>query len=92
MFATLAAFLPQAASYRERLDIVLLPPLPLVSGGVIFGMVDRTQRNRELVAHLECQPLRLSETDVMRVRWRPPTDETRLLSDITADALLIDVA
>ena len=42
MFATLAAFLPQAASYRERVDIVLLPPIPLVSGGVIFGMVDRT--------------------------------------------------
>ena len=56
LFATLAAFLPQAASYRERVDIVLLPPLPLVSGGVIL-VVDRAKRNGELIADLEAKPL-----------------------------------
>jgi len=53
MFATLAALLPKASGYRERLGIVRPPPSPFIAGCMIFRMVDGTERNRELVTHLE---------------------------------------
>src|SRR5262245_30758716 len=50
----LAALLPpEAAGNCEGIDIALLPPIPLLTGGVDVVMVDGAERHGELVAHLE---------------------------------------
>ena len=68
-------------SRGEGIQVVLLPPSPLVSNRVIFRVVNRAKWNRELVAHLEREAPWLGDADVMRVARRPSTNKTRLLSD-----------
>ena len=49
---TFAALLPKATGNCERIDIALLPPLPLLAGGVDVVVVDSAERNGELIADL----------------------------------------
>jgi hypothetical protein len=70
--------LPQFLRHHERVDLALLPPSPLVTGCVIFAVVDGAERYRKLVAHFECNPSRLGVADMMGVRWGAATDHAWL--------------
>jgi hypothetical protein len=59
--------LPQAFSYWEGINLVLLPPAPFIAGSVIFGVVYGAKRNGELVAHLEGKAFGLRVPNVMRM-------------------------
>ena len=58
---------------------MLLPPLPLIAGGVVLLMVNGAERYGEFVADLEPKTSGLCKADVMGVAWRSPANETRLL-------------
>ena len=45
---------------------------------VDFAMVEPTNRDGELIAHLSAQRTRLGETEVMRVRRRAATNNARM--------------
>ena len=57
------------------------PPASLIPGGMVFGVMDGTERHGELIAHLQSEPLRLRIANVMSVRWRTAADEARLPGD-----------
>ena len=48
----LLAFLPQALRDGEWIDLVLLPPRPLIAGCMVLLMVNGAERDREFVARL----------------------------------------
>ena len=73
------SFSPQACGHCERINLVLLPPQPLIAGCMVLLMVDGTERYREFVADLEPKALGLGEADVMGVARRSPANETGLL-------------
>ena len=60
----LLAFLRQACSDCERIDLVFLPPQSLVADCVILLMVNGTEWYRKFVADLEPKPPGLGEADV----------------------------
>ena len=59
---------PQFGSDSQRINLAFLPPPPLVSGGVIFTVVDGAEGHSEFIAHFERYSLRLSVANVMRLR------------------------
>ena len=69
---------PQGAGNCQRVNFVLVPPTPFITRSVVFSMVNGAERNGEFVAYFEGKPLWLRITDVVRMRWRAPTNETRL--------------
>jgi hypothetical protein len=48
---------------------------------VEFAMMETTDRNCVLVADLSAERARLGESEVMRLAWRPATDDTGLRCD-----------
>src|SRR6476619_7615454 len=78
----LGAFAPQAYGHRERINFMLLPPLPLIARGMVLLMVNGAEGYREFVADLEPKTPRLGKTDVMRMARRSPTNKTALLGDV----------
>lgn len=58
---------------------MLLPPASLVTGRMIFAVVNGAERHRELVAHLEGQTSRLCKTNMMRMRGIASANQARLL-------------
>jgi hypothetical protein len=76
----LLAFSPQTCGHRERIDLMVLPPQPLVAGCVVLLMVNGAERYGEFVADLESKATGLCEADVMGVARRSPANETGLLS------------
>ena len=80
--AQLLAFSPQARGDSEWINLVFLPPQPLIAGCVVLLMVNGAERDREFVADLEPKAPRLGEADVMGVARRSPANETRLLGDV----------
>ena len=69
---------PQLGRNGERIDFPLLPPPPLVSGGVNFTVVDNAQRHCEFIAHFERNSFRLSVANVMRLRGDTATNQACL--------------
>ena len=61
------ALLPKCVGNLKRVNIALLPPLVFLSRGVNAVVVDGTERNRELIAHLQTKPARLRVAHVMGV-------------------------
>ena len=49
----LLAFLPQALCDGEWINLVFLPPQPLIAGCVVLLMVDGAERYRKFIADLE---------------------------------------
>jgi hypothetical protein len=87
-----SALQPEGSGDFERIDIVLLPPLSFVTSRVDVVVVNGTERDCELVAHLQAESSRLRVADVVRMRGRASADETRLTCDkaqmlLGADAL-----
>jgi hypothetical protein len=39
--------------HGERIDFSFHPPLALIPRAMVFGVMNSTQENRELIAHLE---------------------------------------
>ena len=74
----LLAFAPQVRGHSERINLVFLPPLPLIAGCVVLLMVNGAERYGEFVADLEPNTSGLCKADVMGVAWRSPANETRL--------------
>ena len=77
----LGAFSPQAFGRSEWINLVLLPPSPLIACGMVLVMVDGAKRHGELVAHLETQPPRLCKADMMRMGRNSAADEAGLAAD-----------
>ena len=77
----LGAFSPQAFGRSEWINLVLLPPSPLIAGSMVLVMVDGAERHGELVAHLETQPPRLCKADMMRMRRSSAANKTCLAGD-----------
>jgi hypothetical protein len=75
----LGAFSPQARGDSERINLMFLPPQPLIAGCVVLLMVNGAERYSEFVADLEPKAPGLCKADVMGVAWRSPANETRLL-------------
>jgi hypothetical protein len=65
--AHMLAFLPQALREGEWINLVFLPPLPLIAGSVVLLMVNGAQRYGEFVADLEPNTSGLCKADVMGV-------------------------
>ena len=57
--------LPQFLRHHERIDFALLPPSPLITGRVIFAVVDGAERHGEFIAHFERKPSRLRIANMM---------------------------
>jgi hypothetical protein len=70
---------PQLARDLDRVDAGLLPPRPLIADPVNLAVMRPAQGRDEFIADLAAQRTRLHEAQVMRVRWRSPTHQTRLL-------------
>ena len=60
---------------------MFVPPASLITGRVIFCVMNGTKRNSELIAHFDTKSLRLSKANVMRLRGSAPTNEAGLLGD-----------
>jgi hypothetical protein len=45
--------MPQACRHCERIDLVLLPPKPLIARRMVLLVVNGTERHGEFVADLE---------------------------------------
>src|SRR3974377_2305007 len=73
--------LPDSLRNLEWLDIELLPPGGLVAGLMQLTVMTSAERNGEFIAHLQPDGSGLGETQVMRVRRRPATDEAGLRGD-----------
>ena len=63
------AFAPQVRGHSKWINLMLLPPQPLIASGVVLLMVNGAERNREFVADLEPKTPGLCEADVMGVAW-----------------------
>jgi hypothetical protein len=50
---SLLTFSPQAFGHREGINLVFLPPQPLITGCVVLLMVNDAERHREFVTDLE---------------------------------------
>jgi hypothetical protein len=61
---------------------VLLPPFPLITGGMIFGVMDGAEWHGKFIAHFEGYAFRLCVADGMGMRGRATTDEARLAPHI----------
>ena len=59
----LSALLPQIISNNERIDFALLPPPSLITGRVIFAVVDGAERHGEFVADFERNSSRLERSE-----------------------------
>ena len=60
---------------------MLLPPTAFIAGRVVFGVMNCTKRNRELITYFEAQSPRLREAQMMGVCRCPTADQTGVLSD-----------
>lgn len=69
--------LPQSPGDRQRIDVEVhrAPPIDFLAGLMQLIMVDAAKGHRELVAHLEADPTRLGEAQVMRIRRCPAADQ-----------------
>jgi hypothetical protein len=61
---------------------VLLPPFPLIAGGMILGVMDGAERHGKFIAHFEGYASLLCVADVMGMRRGAATDKARLASHI----------
>ena len=77
----LGAFSPQAFGHSEWINLVLLPPLPLIACGMVLLMVDGAERHGEFIAHLEAESSRLGKPNVMGMCRRSPANEAGLAAD-----------
>jgi hypothetical protein len=77
----LAALLPKATGNYERINILLLLPLPFLAGSVDVVVMDSAKGDGELIAHFEAEPTGLRVAHVMRVRGGASANETRLAGD-----------
>jgi hypothetical protein len=59
--------LPQTIGNYEGIDIALLPPLPLLAGGVNVVMMDGAKRDGKLIADFQAQAFGLGVAHVVRV-------------------------
>ena len=75
----LLAFSPQALCNGEWINLVFLPPQPLIAGCMVLLMVNGAERYRKFIADLEPKAPRLGEADVMGVARRSAANETGLL-------------
>ena len=77
----LDAFSPQAFGHIERINLVFLPPLPLITCRMVFTMVNGAKRHGEFVTDLQRKPPRLRIANVMGVGWGAAADQAGLLGD-----------
>jgi hypothetical protein len=56
---SIAGLLAQPRSLSKRINLMLLPPLPLVASGVVLLMVNGAKRHLEFIADLEPKALGL---------------------------------
>lgn len=61
------ALLPQLAGNWQRFDAEILPPARFVARLVQIAVTAAAERDRELVAHLHSDRLRLRKAQVMHV-------------------------
>ena len=59
------AFVPQRARNDKRINFALLPPSPLFTGRMVFGVVNCTKRHGEFIADFESQTPWLRIANVM---------------------------
>lgn len=83
---------PELSSDSKCVNTPLRPPDPLIAVAVKFAVVDRAERNGELVRDLPTQCCRLRELQVMRVRPVPAADQTGLRGDEGEVARVADAA
>ena len=69
---------PELGSDGKRVNLPFLPPSPLITGCVIFTVMDGTKGYCEFIAYFECQTSRLGKTDVMCVGRSSAADDARL--------------
>jgi hypothetical protein len=69
---------PQLLGNRQRIDLTLLPPSSFITCGVIFAVVDCTQRHGEFIAHFERDSLRLSVANMVRLGGGTTTNQAWL--------------
>lgn len=63
----LTAPLPKDTRDFERINIALLPPLPLLASGMDVVVVNGAKWDRELITHLQAEPSGLRVADMVRV-------------------------
>ena len=76
------ALSPQIAGTGEGIDLLILPPVALVAVIMEFTMMDITERNGELIAHLASQGMGLGEGEMMGLRGSAPADDAGLACHI----------
>ena len=69
---------PKLPSDLEDIDIESFPPGEFIAGLMQLPMVPAAKRHCELIADLKANCSGLRETQMMRIGWLSPTDETRL--------------
>ena len=72
---------PEIGRRFERINLALLPPVSLVAGGMVLGVVNGAERHGELVADFQPKSARLRIANVVRLRWGPPANQTGLSGD-----------
>src|SRR5680860_1521969 len=70
----LPALLPEFSGHYQRIELPVLPPLPLVPDCVVLMMMDGAQRHGELVADFEPHASLLRKAHVVRMGRLAPTD------------------
>lgn len=75
-------FAPKVPRNGQGIDAVAVPPVPLIAGGMIFGVMDGAEWHGEFVAHFKGYAFRLCVADVMGMRRGAPTDEAGLAPDV----------
>jgi hypothetical protein len=74
-------FEPQRSSHFGRINPSRSPPYSFVTAAVDFAMVSSTERNRELIAHLAPERLKLCKPEMVSVCGLTSANHARLLCD-----------
>ena len=69
---------PQRRRDCQWVNLALLPPTCLVACGMVLGVMNGAERNREFITHFEAQTSGLRVANMVSLRWRSATDKARL--------------
>ena len=73
---------PQPACGDKRLYSAVPPPRSFIAAAMNLTVMRPAQRHGELIAHLATERTRLRKTHMVRIRWTPTANQTRLFDDM----------